>query len=205
MSAVFNNEPISKEIPFTEQFENCRNHFYELKTILNIDKQEDYQYISDDYDKDKYINVYGYFVKAFERIRKKYFYLAENEFKDLEKYSSVFEQFHEDAVVFKMAENNPEKLSNEEIEKFIIKGEWTKVISILNYKFQVAAQKILGVQDISHNMINALQERNVISVEEKSMLHNFRMCRNGLEHPNVERVLFDADDLRKWKQIILKL
>ena len=205
VSAIFNNEPVTAENTFTKQFENCRNHFNELKKILDIVECETYPCVRDDYDKDKYIGIYEYFIKDYKKIRENYFYLAENEFKDLENYLSVFAQFHEDAVVFKMAENNPEKLSDEEIEKFIIKGEWTRVISILNYKFQVAAQKILGGQDIAHNMINTLQERNIISLEEKSLLHSFRMCRNGLEHPNVERVPFDANDLRKWKQIILKL
>lgn len=203
MNAVLENTPISGKNKLAVTFENVRKSFNSLRSLLNLtsaDAELNYAF-----DVDKFFAFYTDFSSNYEKI-KKHSHLADKAYLVVEEYLPVFEQLQEDSIVRKTAENNPKILSKTEIDKFIEKGDYTKVISILYYKLQFFASKIVGKDTCRPvELIDNLFAMKIIDAYEKGDLHTFRMCRNGQEHPFADKVEYNHTDLKRWEEIILKI
>lgn len=203
MNAVLENTPISGKNKLAVTFENVRKSFNSLRSLLNLTSADDE--LNYAFDVDKFFAFYTDFSSNYEKI-KKHSHLADKDYLVVEEYLPVFMQLQEDAIVRKTAANNPEILSKAEIDKFIEKGDYTKVISILYYKLQFFASKIVGKDTWRPvELIDKLYAAKIIDAYEKGDLHTFRECRNGQEHPFADKIEYNHTDLKRWEEIILKI
>lgn len=202
MTLLLENKSIYGKSGLAQSFEDCRRAFGGLNHLLGIDTYND-DFEGKITNPDAFFTLYNRFDRTFQEILR-YEHLAKEEFGRLKEFSRSYEYYREDAVLRKQAEEKPELLRYEEVKGLQKQGEDRKVISILYYRLQSVLSRYSSEGKLYH-LIEAAWEQGYITSDEQRILHEYRKCRNGLEHPNAPKYTYRASDIEEWIEVIFGL
>jgi uncharacterized protein YutE (UPF0331/DUF86 family) len=57
----------------------------------------------------------------------------------------------------------------------------------------------------ANEIIDEAEQQGVIDREKADRLHNLRMCRNGLQHPESRQIPYNKATLEEWKEIVFSI
>ena len=174
-----------------------------LKKITNIFDPNNYT-VSYDFDSDKFIKTYSRFIDLFDEllVMKKH---ASDIYNSIDEFKKIFSELFNIITIEKNALKDPKKINEKLIDNKINSGDVVSAVSYMYAKFSDITKSIFKIDKDFSKMINTLNQRELISIEDAKLLHDFRNYRNSLTHANKKGFLLNIEDLKKVKKLIFNL
>lgn len=186
LSYALGNHEITSESEEGKTFERYRINLAEMKRMLGISDSNTFA-IGSHYDSNKLYESYPSYRDSYEGINKFKQYFTKDQIGEINRYHEVISSQYEEIEILLRAKSNKE-ISIDEIKKLIN----SRVPAIdeatrqLFKKFEAMYKNnIPGYFSFEKKMpesIDYVYKRNLVTADEKNMLHKLRQYRNSIEH-----------------------
>lgn len=202
---VLERTPIDGATELASKFALYSGNLWKLCDMLGVDNPNDYT-LKDDYNIDEFFNTYATYSKAQKDVEK-YKAYAKVSFEQLHRFDSIFNPVQEILSIERTASEHPERITKKFIDEQISRGRYSVAISNLLIKAQYDLRILLSA-DLTlgaNELIDEAESQGIIKRDEANRLHNLRMCRNGLQHPEKRQIPFDKATLEEWRDTVFSL
>ena len=186
LAFALDNHEITSKSEEGKTFERYRINLTEMKRMLGIIDSNTFA-IGSHYDSNKLYELYPSYRESYEGINKFKQYFTQDQIVEITRYNEVISSQYDEIEILLRAKSNKE-VSIDEIKKLIN----SRVPSLdeaarqLFKKFEAMYKNnIPGYFNFEKKMpesIDYVYRRNLVTAEEKSMLHKLRQYRNSIEH-----------------------
>ena len=202
---VLERAPIDGATELASKFALFSGNLWKLCDMLGVETPSDYT-LKDDYNIDEFFNTFATYSKAQKEIEK-YKAYAKDSYEQLKRFDSIFNPVQEVLSIERTASVHPEKITRKFIDEQISRGRYSVAISNLLIKAQYDLRVLLATDKSfqANEIIDEAEQQGVIDREKADSLHNLRMCRNGLQHPESRQIPYNKATLEGWKEIVFSI
>ena len=202
---LLNRTRIDDTTTMAGKFALLSNNLWKLCDMLGIDDLTNYS-LRDDYNVDDFFNAYTTFESAKKGVEPYRIY-AKEQYALIDRYNSIFDATHEVLSIERTAAEHPDKITSVFVDEQISRGRYSVAISNLLIKAQYDLRQLLSAEQSvqANELIDMAREDRIIDRQSADALHQLRMCRNGLQHPEAKQIPYDMTTLEKWKEIVFSL
>jgi len=202
---VLERTPIDGATELASKFALFSGNLWKLCDMLGVENPSDYT-LKDDYNIDEFFNTFATYSKAQKEIEK-YKAYAKDSYEQFKRFDSIFNPVQEVLSIERTASEHPEKITKKFIDEQISRGRYSVAISNLLIKAQYDLRVLLDADKSfqANEIIDEAEQQGVIDREKADSLHNLRMCRNGLQHPESRQIPYNKATLEEWKEIVFSI
>lgn len=202
---VLERAPIDGATELAGKFALFSGNLWKLCDMLGVENPSDYT-LKDDYNIDEFFNTFATYSKAQKDIEK-YKAYAKDSYEQFKRFDSIFNPVQEVLSIERTASEHPEKITRKFIDEQISRGRYSVAISNLLIKAQYDLRVLLATDKSfqANEIIDEAEQQGVIDREKADSLHNLRMCRNGLQHPESRQIPYKKATLEEWKEIVFSI
>lgn len=199
---VVNNEEIYSDSDLGNTFNNFKRNLWKLNDMLGINSLSEYT-LKDDYNEDDFFNAYATLNSEWKYVAK-YEKYASKSYTTIKKYIDIYEPIHDLLSIERSASSNPKMITKKYIDQQISLGKYKDAICDLLVKLQYDLRDMLNADFMTsaHDLIVQAKNNRIIDSKQESALHQLRMCRNGLQHPEKSQTHFDKEIVENWCNIV---
>ncbi|MDR1654342.1 MAG: hypothetical protein LBS01_12000 [Prevotellaceae bacterium] len=205
-SIITNSGKLEKTVISTD-FQALYNNLKEIKELVGIKSIDNYAF-KQDYDKQKFIDLFRAF-KANLNDLSKYFVFAKEGFAELEKYVEIMQPAFDFVLLERNASANPQQITEKYITEKINNGDYRIAISDLCIRLDFMLTKIVGIKEMYgknlSDKIDLAKAKAVISKEDLPILHTLRDCRNQLQHPTNKAIKYNKENIELWEKTVFSI
>lgn len=186
LTCALDNHEITSKSEEGKIFERYRINLTEMKRMLGIIDSNTFA-IGSHYDSNKLYESYPSYRDSYDEINRFKKYFTKDQIGEITRYHEVISSQYDEIEILLRAKNNKE-ISIDEIKKLISSRipATDEATRQLFKKFEAMFKNnIPGYFNFEKKMpesIDYVYRRNLVTTEEKSMLHKLRQYRNSIEH-----------------------
>lgn len=201
ISYILGNTNLESQSKLFLKVQTLKESFEKLKELSGLESIKHFT-VKEDVDKKLYRETYLGFKQKLNEVA---FPKNQNgvESKEFEEYISNFDYLYTLYSEEFSASSNPKDITRKQIEKKIKSHDYFSAVIYLSVKMEWLLKEKHKLKGKLYEMIDSI-DGNVLSQDEKQLLHLLRKERNNLVHPNGNRINIGNDELSKIIEIVFK-